>query len=189
MALIGEHHGQSDKAQELGLQIIGRMRELTDEWQKEWYTLSTGKKVHLNWSVLGTPAEGLSGTFLKKDKKKYGVIKIGFVDKIKKEAPYHALENAGHICYIEFDGDATKNLEAFEAIIRCMKENHVGYGAINIPVDRDPVCGYTGMIGDICPKCGRNVFEPISQKEVDAIRRKFGLTTPYNLSHSCSNDC
>ena len=208
VALIGEHHGESDKAQELGLQIIGRMRELTDEWQKEWYTLSTGKKIHLNWSVLGTPAEGLAGTFIRKDKKKYGIIKgvtdkdyytnsthipvgykISFVDKIKKEAPYHALENAGHICYIEFDGDATKNLEAFEAIIRCMKENGVGYGAINIPVDRDPVCGYTGIIGDICPKCGRDVREPISQKEIDAIRKKFGLRTPFNLSHSCSRDC
>lgn len=208
VALIGEHHGESDRAQELGLQIIGRMREMTDEWQKEWYTLSTGKKVHLNWSVLGTPAEGLAGTFIRKDKKKYGIIKgvtdkeyytnsthipvgykISFVEKIKKEAPYHALENAGHICYIEFDGDATKNLEAFEAIIRCMKENGVGYGAINIPVDRDPVCGYTGIIGDICPKCGRDVREPISQKEIDAIRKKFGLRTPFNLSHSCSHDC
>jgi len=202
-ALIGEHHGQSDKAQELGLKIIGHMREMTDAWQKEWYTLSSGKKVHLNWSVLGTPAEGLSGTFVRKDKKKYGVIKgvtdkdyytnsshipvgfqIGFVDKIKKEAPYHNLENAGHICYIEFDGDATQNLDAFEAIIRCMKENGVGYGAINVPVDRDPVCGYTGIIGDICPRCGRDVRETISQREINTIRKKFGLTTNYNLSHN-----
>lgn len=208
VALIGEHHGQSDKAQELGLKIIGHMRELTDMWQKEDYINSKGKAIHLNWSILGTPAEGLSGTFLKKDRKKYGIIpgvtdkeyytnsshipvgfKISFVDKIKKEAPYHALENAGHICYVEFDGDATKNLEAFEAIIRCMKENGVGYGAVNIPVDRDPVCGYTGIIGDICPKCGRDVREPISQREINEIRRKFGLTTPFNLSHSCSGDC
>lgn len=208
VALIGEHHGQSDKAQELGLKIIGHMRDMTDEWQKEWYTLSTGKKVHLNWGILGTPAEGLSGTFVRKDKKKYGIIKgvtdkgyytnsshipvgytISFVDKIKKEAPYHALENAGHICYIEFDGDASQNLEAFEAIIRCMKENGVGYGAVNIPVDRDPVCGYTGIIGDICPKCGRDTRKPISQREINAIRKKFGLTTPFNLSHSCSGDC
>lgn len=184
------------------------MRELTDMWQKEEYINSKGKGIHLNWSILGTPAEGLSGTFLKKDRKKYGIIpgvtdkdyytnsshipvgfKISFVDKIKKEAPYHALENAGHICYVEFDGDATKNLEAFEAIIRCMKENGVGYGAVNIPVDRDPVCGYTGIIGDICPKCGRDVREPISQREINEIRRKFGLTTPFNLSHSCSGDC
>ena len=208
VALIGEHHGQSDEAQELGLKIVGHMRKMTDDWQKEWYTLSTGKKVHLNWGIIGTPAEGLSGTFVRKDKKKYGVIKgitdkdyytnsshipvgykIGFVDKIKKEAPYHELENAGHICYIEFDGDASKNLEAFEAVIRCMKENGVGYGAINIPVDRDPVCGYSGIIGDICPKCGRDVREPISQKEINAIRKKFGLTAPFNLSHSCSKDC
>ena len=148
-------------------------------------------------------AEGLSGTFVRKDKKKYGIIKgvtdkdyytnsshipvsfpISFVDKIKKEAPYHNLENAGHICYIEFDGDATQNLDAFEAIIRCMKENGVGYGAINVPVDRDPVCGYTGIIGDICPKCGRDVRETISQREINAIRKKFGLTTNFNLSHN-----
>lgn len=205
VALIGEHHGQSDKAQELGLKIIGHMRSMTDSWQKEEFELSNGKKVHLNWSLLATPAEGLSGNFVRKDKKKYGIIPgvtdkdyytnsshipvgypIGFVDKIKKEAPYHALENAGHICYVEFDGDATQNLEAFEAIIRCMKENGVGYGAINVPVDRDPVCGYTGIIGDICPKCGRDVREPISQREIDAIRKKFGITTPYNLSCSCS---
>lgn len=208
VALIGEHHGQSDRAQELGLKIVGRMRELADEWQKEEYTLKNGNKVHLNWSILGTPAEGLSGTFIRKDKKKYGIIPgvtdkdyytnsshipvgypISFIKKIKKEAPYHALENAGHICYIEFDGDATQNLDAFEAIIRCMKESGVGYGAVNIPVDRDPVCGYTGIIGDICPKCGRDVREPITQTQIDAIRKKFGLITPFNLSHSCSNDC
>lgn len=208
VALIGKHHGESDEAQELGLKIIGHMRDLTDAWQKEWFTLSTGKKVHLNWGVLGTPAEGLSGTFVRKDKKKYGIIKgvtdrdyytnsshvpvyysISFIDKIKKEAPYHALENAGHICYIEFDGDATQNLEAFEAIIRCMKENGVGYGAVNLPVDRDPVCGYTGIIGDICPKCGRDTREPITQEEINKIRKKFGLVTPFNLSHSCSGDC
>ena len=208
VALIGEHHGQSEKAQELGLKIVGRMRELTDLWQKENYTTSGGKEVHLNWSVLYTPAEGLSGTFVRKDKKKYGVIpnvtdkdyytnsshipvgyNISFVNKIKKEAPYHALANAGHICYIEFDGDASKNLDAFESIIRCMKENGVGYGAINIPVDRDPVCGYTGIIGDFCPKCGRDVREPITQTEIDEIRKKFGITIPFNLSASCSNDC
>ena len=203
-ALIGKHHGESDRAQELGLKIIGHMREMTDSWMKEDYELTTGKKVHLNWSLLGTPAEGLSGSFVRRDKKKYGIIpgvtdkeyytnsshipvgfKIGFVDKIKKEAPYHALENAGHICYVEFDGDATQNLEAFEAIIRCMHDNGVGYGAINIPVDRDPVCGYTGIIGDICPKCGRDVREPISQREINAIRKRFGITTPYNLSCDC----
>ncbi len=205
-ALIGKHHGQSKEAQELGLKVIGRMRELADLWQKEDYELSTGKKVHLNWSILATPAEGLSGTFVRKDKKKYGKIKgvtdkdyytnsvhipvgfkIGFAKKIKLEAPYHALCNAGHIMYCEFDGDATQNLEAFESIIRCMKENGVGYGAINVPVDRDPVCGYTGIIGDVCPKCGRNVTESISQDEINEIRRKFGMPCSYNLSSSCCN--
>lgn len=208
VALIGEHHGQSDKAQELGLKIVGRMRELTDLWQKEDYINSKGKAIHLNWSLLSTPAEGLSGNFVRKDKKKYGSIpgvtdkeyytnsshipvgfRISFVNKIKKEAPYHALANAGHICYIEFDGDASKNLDAFETIIRCMKENGVGYGAINIPVDRDPVCGYSGIIGDFCPKCGRDVREPISQEQINETRKKFGITIPFNLSASCSNDC
>lgn len=208
VALIGEHHGQSDKAQDLGLRIIGRMRELTDLWQKEDYINSKGRAIHLNWSLLSTPAEGLSGNFVRKDKKKYGSIpgvtdkeyytnsshipvgfRISFVNKIKKEAPYHALANAGHICYIEFDGDASKNLDAFETIIRCMKENGVGYGAINIPVDRDPVCGYSGIIGDFCPKCGRDVREPISQEQINETRKKFGITIPFNLSASCSNDC
>ena len=72
------------------------------------------------------------------------------------EAPYHALTNAGHITYIEMDGDPTKNLDAFEKVVRCMHESGIGYGSINHPVDRDPVCGYNGIIGDTCPKCGRH---------------------------------
>jgi len=81
--------------------------------------------------------------------------KIKAFDKIRLEAPYHELTNAGHITYIELEGDPSQNLEAFEKIVRAMKELGIGYGSINHPVDRDPVCGYTGIIGDQCPKCGR----------------------------------
>ena len=164
-ALIGEHHGESARAQELGLRIIGRMRQRTDE---------ESKKTGFNFSLLATPAEGLSGRFVKMDKKRYGEIKgvtdrdyytnsfhipvyyhISAFSKIKLEAPYHALTNAGHISYVELDGDPLQNLDAFEQIIRCMKESGIGYGSVNHPVDRDSVCGYTGIIGDRCPKCGR----------------------------------
>ena len=130
-------------------------------------------------------AEGLSGFFTKIDKSRYGVIEgitdkeyytnsfhipvyyhISFADKIKKEAPYHALTNAGHITYVEVDGDLCKNLPAFETIIRCMKESGIGYGSVNHPVDRDPVCGYSGVIdGDICPKCGRKLHESTKYDE------------------------
>ena len=165
-ALIGVHHGESKEAQELGLRIIGRMRARMDE---------ESKKTGLNFSLLATPAEGLSGRFVKIDRKKFGKIEgvtdreyytnsfhipvyfpINAFRKIKLEAPYHALTNAGHISYVELDGDPLQNLEAFEQIIRCMKESGIGYGSINHPVDRDPCCGYTGIIGDVCPKCGRS---------------------------------
>lgn len=174
-ALIGVHHGESAQAQELGLRIIGRMRQRMDEESK-----ATG----MNFSLLATPAEGLSGTFIRKDQKRFGEIKgitdreyytnsfhvpvyhkIDAFSKIKLEAPYHALTNAGHISYIELDGDPLQNLEAFEQVIRCMKENGIGYGSINHPVDRDSVCGYTGIIGDICPKCGRREEEHAVDKE------------------------
>ena len=132
----------------------------------------------MNVTCLATPAESLSGRFVRMDKKRYGEIKgvtdrdyytnsfhipvyypISAYDKIKLEAPYHALTNAGHISYVELDGDVSKNLEAFEKIIRCMKESGIGYGSINHPVDRDPVCGYNGIIGDCCPCCGRTEEE------------------------------
>ena len=165
IALIGKHHGESEEAQELGLKIIGRMRDFCDKKTQE---------EHLNWSLLGTPAEGLSGRFTVMDKERYGIIPgvtdkdyytnsshvpvyypISAFKKIDIEAPYHALENAGHIAYIELDGDASQNIEALESIVRHMKEKGVGYGAINHPVDKDPVCGYGGIIGVTCPLCGR----------------------------------
>ena len=165
VALVGEHHGQSAKAQNLGLEIISHMRRRMDE---------ESTKHRLNFSLIGTPAEGLSGRFVKMDSKKYGVMPgvtdreyytnsfhipvhfdISAFDKIQLEAPYHALTNAGHITYVEMDGDPLNNLGAFEKVIRCMKESGVGYGSVNHPVDRDPGCGHTGIIGDTCPKCGR----------------------------------
>ena len=164
-SLTGEHHGESERAQSLGLEIIGHMRARCDRE-------STERK--LNFSLIGTPAEGLSGRFVKIDQKRFGTIPgvtdreyytnsfhipvyydINSFDKIRLEAPYHALTNAGHISYVEMDGDPLDNLEAFEKIIRYMQKCGVGYGSINHPVDRDPVCGYTGIIKDECPHCGR----------------------------------
>lgn len=165
VALIGKHHGESEEAQELGLKIIGHMREITDK---------EAEKTKLNFTLLATPAEGLSGRFVRIDKKKYGVIPgvtdkdyytnsfhvtpsydISAFDKIRIEAPYHTLTNAGHISYVEMDGDPTENLAAFEKVVRYMKQCGIGYGAINHPIDTDPVCGYTGIIKDECPHCGR----------------------------------
>ncbi len=167
--LIGQHHGESVTAQNLGLEIVGFMRQRMDQ---------AAKKYGLNFSLIATPAEGLSGRFVKLDRAKYGSIPgvtdrdyytnsfhipvyygISAFDKIRLEAPYHALTNGGHITYVELDGDPTTNLEAFEKVIRCMKEQGIGYGSINHPVDRDPVCGYTGIIGDVCPQCGRSAEE------------------------------
>ena len=164
-ALCGAHHGESEEAQALGLKIVGYIRDFCDRSSKEY---------GLNFTCLATPAESLSGRFVRMDREKYGVIEgvtdreyytnsfhvpvyfpISAFKKIQIEAPYHALTNAGHISYVEMDGDALQNLEAFEKIVRCMKESGIGYGSINHPVDRDPVCGYNGIIGDTCPGCGR----------------------------------
>lgn len=164
-ALIGKHHGESEDAQNLGLIIVQHIRDFCDERSKE---------LGMNVTCLATPAESLSGRFVKIDRERYGVIDgvtdrdyytnsfhvpvyfpISAAKKIEIEAPYHALTNAGHISYVEMDGDPTKNLEAFETIIRHMKECGIGYGSINHPVDRDPICGFNGIIGDVCPCCGR----------------------------------
>jgi ribonucleoside-triphosphate reductase len=169
VALIGEHHGQSERAQNLGLEIISHMRARCD---------AESQKRKLNFTLLATPAEGLSGRFVKIDRKKFGVIPgvtdreyytnsfhipvyfpISAFDKIRLEAPYHALTNAGHISYVELDGDPLDNLEAFEKIIRYMHQCGIGYGSINHPIDRDPICGYTGIIKDECPHCGRHEGE------------------------------
>ena len=180
-SLIGKHHGESEEAQKLGLKIIGHLRERMDE---------ESQKRKLNFTLLATPAEGLSGRFVNIDKKRYGIIEgitdrdyytnsfhvpvyypISAYDKIAIEAPYHALTNAGHISYIEMDGDPTENLDAFERVIRCMKEKGIGYGSVNHPVDRDPVCGFSGIIGDQCPGCGRHENDGVP---FDRIRRITG---------------
>jgi ribonucleoside-triphosphate reductase len=164
-ALVGKHHGEDEDAAKLGIEIVEYMRRRVDDETK-----STG----LNFTLLATPAEGLSGRFVRIDKKIFGVIKgvtdkdyytnsfhvpvnykINAFDKLRIEAPYHALTNAGHISYVELDGDPAQNIGAFEKILRCMKEAGIGYGSINHPVDRDPVCGFTGVIDEVCPKCGR----------------------------------
>jgi len=183
VALVDKHHGESEEAQKLGLEIIRFMRDYVDKVSED-----TG----LNYTLLATPAEGLSGRFVRIDKKIYGEIpgvtdreyytnsfhvpvhyQITAVKKIKTEAPYHALTNAGHISYVEMDGDATQNLEAFESIVRCMKESGIGYGAINHPIDRDPVCGYTGIINDECPRCGRREGEAISEEKLKELQRQY----------------
>ncbi|MCC8022268.1 MAG: anaerobic ribonucleoside triphosphate reductase [Clostridiales bacterium] len=165
VALRGKHHGESETSQNLGLEIVRYMRERMDREMAR-----TG----MNFSLIATPAEGLSGRFVKLDRERYGVIQgvtdrdyytnsfhipvyypISAFDKIQLEAPYHALTNAGHISYVELDGDPSENLDVFEKIVRCMHDAGIGYGSINHPVDRDCVCGYNGIIGDVCPKCGR----------------------------------
>ena len=180
--LVGQHHGESEESQRIGLQIISRMRQRMDE---------ESQRTGLNFTLLATPAEGLSGRFVNMDKKKYGVIE-GVTDrdyytnsfhvpvyfpikahrKITLEAPYHALANAGHISYVELDGDTSRNLQAFEAIIRFMKESGIGYGSVNHPVDRDPVCGYNGIIDNVCPGCGRG--EADGAPKFERIRRITG---------------
>ena len=178
-ALTGKHHGESQASQNLGLEIIGCMRKRVDE---------ESKRTGMNYTLIATPAEGLSGRFVRLDKKQYGVmpgvtdkeyytnsfhIPVSFpmsaYDKIRLEAPYHALTNAGHISYIELDGDPVKNLAAFESVVRYMKECGVGYGSINHPVDRDPVCGYTGIIDETCPRCGRREGEAIPVEKLKKI--------------------
>lgn len=190
VALIGEHHGQSERAQELGLKIIGFMRDFMDKKAEE---------TKLNFSVIATPAEGLSGRFVRIDRKRYGEIPgvtdrdyytnsfhipvyypISAFEKLRKEAPYHALTNGGHISYVELDGDPLNNLEAFEQIIRYMKEIGIGYGSVNHPVDRDPVCGYTGVINDVCPRCGRREGEGVSVEKLRELRRQYP-----NMPHFC----
>ena len=182
-ALTGKHHGESEESQKLGLKIIGHMRDRMDE---------ESRKRRLNFTLLATPAEGLSGRFLRMDQKKYGKLPgitdrdyytnsfhvpvyypISAFKKIELEAPYHALTNAGHISYVELDGDVCRNLDAFESVVRWMKQCGVGYGSVNHPVDRDPVCGYTGVIDDVCPRCGRREGEGVSVEKLRELRKKF----------------
>ncbi|MBR5521136.1 MAG: anaerobic ribonucleoside triphosphate reductase [Oscillospiraceae bacterium] len=187
-ALYGHHHGEGEEYQEKGKEIVGFMKKVVDDMCD---------KTGLNFSLLATPAEGLSGRFVRMDKKRFGLIPgvtdkdyytnsfhvpvafpISAFDKIRLEAPYHAFTNAGHITYVELDGDVSQNLEAFEAVVRAMKEYGIGYGAINHPVDRDPVCGYNGIIGDVCPRCGRRDGEGVPLEKL----QKLGLYKHLNAA-------
>ncbi len=187
-ALYGHHHGEGEEYQAKGLEIVGFMKRVVDD---------LCEKTGMNFSLLATPAEGLSGRFVRMDKKRFGSIagvtdkdyytnsfhipvayQISAFDKIRLEAPYHAFTNAGHITYVELDGDVSQNLEAFEAVVRAMKECGIGYGAINHPVDRDPVCGYNGIIGDVCPRCGRREGEGVPLEKL----QKLGLYKHLNAA-------
>ncbi len=189
ISLYGHHHGESDAMQEKGLAIVQYMRQYLD---------ARSERTHMNYSLLATPAEGLSGRFVRMDKKRYGLIpgvtdkdyytnsfhipvyyNISAYEKIRKEAPYHALTNAGHISYVELDGDTANNLEAFESIVRCMHDCGIGYGSINHPVDRDPICGYVGVIGEVCPRCGRSEGEAVSPERIKELRKLYPGTFTY----------
>ncbi len=183
VALVGKHHGESGEAQELGLRIIRHIRARADE---------ESEKTGLNFTLIATPAESLSGRFVALDRERFGSIPgvtdrdyytnsfhvpvyypIKAFKKIQLEAPYHAMTNAGHITYVELDGDTARNVEAFESIIRYMHDAGIGYGSVNHPLDRDPVCGYTGVINDVCPRCGRREGESVSVEKLRALRKLY----------------
>lgn len=180
-AIVGKHHGESDAAQEIGLSIVKHMREFTDRLCE-----GTG----LNWSLIATPAEGLAGRFVEMDRERFGAIsgvtdkewytnsfhvpvefEITAFKKLAIEGPYHALTNGGHISYVELNGDVSGNIEAMDQIVHQMADCGVGYGAINHPVDRDPVCGFLGVIGDVCPLCGRYEGQMASTTALTAVKR------------------
>ena len=182
-SLYGKHHGMDEDIQKKGLEIIGFMRKFCDD---------KSQALRMNFSLLATPAEGLSGRFIRLDQKRYGKLagitdreyytnsfhipvwyNTSVYDKIRLEAPYHALCNAGHISYVELDGDTAHNVEAFEAVVRCMHDHGIGYGSINHPVDRDPICGYVGIIGDVCPRCGRREGEMIPEERIEEMKKMY----------------
>ena len=174
IALTGKHHGESEEAQQLGLRIVGHMRSRVNEYSE---------KYQHNYSVLATPAEGLSGRFTRKDRKTFGIIP-GVTDKeyytnsnhvpvyyhcsprhkAKIEAPYHELTTGGHIFYVEIDGDATHNEEAIRQIVDMMDKYNMGYGSVNHNRNHCPNCGYENAVKDqeCCPKCGAR-FETIQR--------------------------
>lgn len=189
-ALTGKHHGESEESYKTGYEIISYMRKRMDDMCE---------KTKLNWSLIATPAEGLSGRFVRIDKRRYGSIEgvtdrgyytnsfhvpvyypINGFEKIQKEAPFHALTNAGHISYVELDGDACKNLDAFESVIRTMKEAGIGYGSVNHPVDRDPVCGYNGIIDEVCPRCGRRAGEGVPLEKLEELKKRYHDVPDYS---------
>nr|WP_143063919.1 anaerobic ribonucleoside triphosphate reductase [Amphibacillus marinus] len=179
VALIGEHHGESERAFKLGYEIVQFMRDRVDQIADQY---------DLNFSLIATPAEGLSGRFTKGDRAEFGVIpgvterdyytnsfhipvyySIRAIDKINREGAFHKLCNGGHISYIECDGDVSKNIHALDKLVKAMAAADFGYGSINHPVDRCQPCGYTGIINDCCPKCGNH-----DEAYIERIRRITG---------------
>ena len=163
MALYGEGHGRSDRSWQTLYDAVQVINEVVREYKQ---------KYHLNYSVLATPAEGLSGRFTRMDRKRYGIIpgvndldyyvnsfhvdvreESGMHDKIRREAPFHAITLGGHISYIELDGEAKKNVSVILKLVKTMKDTGIGYGSINHPVDTCQDCGYRGIIYDKCPVC------------------------------------
>lgn len=163
MALYGDGHGRSDRSWQTLYDAVQVINEVVREYKR---------KYHLNYSVLATPAEGLSGRFTRMDRKRYGIIpgvndldyyvnsfhvdvreEIGMHDKIRREAPFHAITLGGHISYIELDGEAKKNVSVILKLVKTMKDTGIGYGSINHPVDTCQDCGYRGIIYDKCPVC------------------------------------
>ncbi|CAM3770686.1 anaerobic ribonucleoside triphosphate reductase [Mesobacillus zeae] len=178
-ALTGMHHGESLDSRNLGIDIVRFMREKMDRATTEY---------GMNYSLLATPAESFAGKALRLTRSRHGIIKgvtdreyftnsfhvpvyypIKAVDKIKIEAPYHELTNAGHITYIELDGDTNKNIDALDSILRAMQKYGIGYGSINHPVDGCMVCGHQGIIDNECPSCGNK-----DESKIERIRRITG---------------
>lgn len=174
-ALVGKHHGESDEAQALGLKIVTYMRDRVNEFSERYQH---------NYSVLATPAEGLSGRFTKFDRKRYGAIegitdrdyytnsnhvpvyyKCSALHKAEVEAPYHDLTRGGHIFYVEIDGDATHNPEVISNVVDMMDKLNIGYGSVNHNRNRCMDCGYENADAklDVCPKCGSQHIDKLQR--------------------------
>lgn len=174
-ALVGKHHGESDEAQALGLKIVTYMRDRVNEFSERYQH---------NYSVLATPAEGLSGRFTKFDRKRYGAIegitdrdyytnsnhvpvyyKCSALHKAEVEAPYHDLTRGGHIFYVEIDGDATHNPEVISNVVDMMDKLNIGYGSVNHNRNRCMDCGYENANAklDVCPKCGSQHIDKLQR--------------------------
>jgi len=170
-ALTGLNHGEDASSQQLGLEIISHMRKRIDEWAEEY---------DLNYTLLATPAEGLSGRFVRIDRNKFGAIEgvtdkeyytnsfhipvsteMNCFDKIRLEGPYHKFTNAGHISYVELSSPPTDNLEAIESIIKHMAVCDMGYAGINFPIDECLSCGYQGIFEEDCPSCGADLIRRV----------------------------
>ena len=193
-ALIGKHHGESEEAQKLGLKIVKHMYDMC-KYRSE--------KLHINYSLMGSPAEGCTGRLAKCAAKRFGVIPgvtdkkyftnsshvppryhISAYDKVKVEAPYHKYELAGAISYIEYPGDPAKNVKAFEELVTYMANSDMGYFSINHPVMHDPVCGYTGAPNPdgTCPNCGRKPGEGMPAWKLSRVQKLATTDIKYRIN-------